>query len=241
MLTYEQKKEGGGIAIRLRRGERWWSGTLLRAFAVALAMHACGGLLFTIQPFSLRQEWVPLPPASVETDLSTLDHSPNQHITSQIDAQRRKRRYLLMPQTPTPQLPPISLEEPRPLLSTEILAIADPELFQVEDSLPQNEQTISVPPVTIQLFGGLSDLSHNWVAEEPRPVDPFRAHLRYRVEAQLHTQTGVLFWWRPTEIEGDPALIRKAEEHLTNLRFHPVQRGELMRGEIELVIVEEHG
>lgn len=240
MLTIEQKKENGGIAIRLRDRDRWWSSTLLRALALAVALHGSGALLFTIQPFRLQQEWQPIPPASVETDLTEADTPTDPHITSQLDTERRKRRFPLMPQTSSPALPAIEIVREKSLQSTEIAAIAPSELFHTDNSGPFDfDSPTMAPPITMQLFGELEGLSHNWESKKEQAIAPFANQLRYRVEAQLHPKSGVLFWWYPREVEGDRSLIPTAEELLAKLRFSTNRKSEIIRGQIELILTQE--
>lgn len=222
MLKLEKTGRSSQISVRLREQESFLNSFLVKAFLIALSIHAAFFLIFHIQPFFLESQFL-YPPVHVQTDrtnsssLAVLEEEPidDPHaippppLTAFFD----DLVLTMDPHLTSPWSDAEHWTQPFAELENRLMVYQAPAL-----STP-----MSYSPIRVFISG---DLAERALLKYDLRIDKtkaFRADLpeplfaTYRV--QVDDESGMIFWYEIQRSTGNPEMDALAEELLSRFRF----------------------
>lgn len=241
MLRLEKKNSGMGISIGIRDRDTWFSHSLITGLTIALLLHGSAIFLFNIQPFRVHYSRTPQLPALVDADISSPDAAHDQHIYAQLEEEKKRRRYPLMPKPSSPDLPQMTLpaHSPAPIITYgahQVLHHFEGIEREVRNSIDFTEEVL-VPPTSIKLSGGLAGRILDWTAPPASLTSHSSAWMHYVADIQIDEESGAIFWYAPLSIEGEAELTAHAEKMIRELQLIPLHNKSISRGTIEITLV----
>jgi hypothetical protein len=236
MLKIEKTVHLSGLAIRLRERDRFLEPRLLKALAIALALHLGALFLFHVTPFSLSSTFI-FPPIQVQSD------QPMQGISAWVTSHSEEIEEMTPP--PLAMIPTLDwISSPqKPILTPPTL---DPLIFQtVEEHLwPKWETPLSLPleepHIQLTISGDLAEyplVATDSLLSQMQPFSPSPRAYYVTYQVQMDNRTGEIFWYECVESSDVAAIDRIAEQILLNLKFTPPPSRETVTGKLNFVVL----
>lgn len=227
-----QKLKDSQIKLSLREKERLFQPLFLKAFVLALMLHASAFFLFHIQAFKMDSLFV-FTPTQVQSQ--KLDYPP---LTLSQEIEENFPRF------PIPLFHPSSLlsKQEIPLELNPIAMTVPFELLERRGlSIPQLNVSLPTPLPSLRLFvsGPLSQrklLREGQILfdqmDHSKPVH--HDHLSYKV--QIEEKSGLVFWYEKIRGSHRPEIDKKIEAILLDLCFEPSSHLKAATGQIDFFL-----
>jgi hypothetical protein len=238
MLKIEKTSQLSGLTVRvrLREKERFFEPPLLKALAIALALHCTALLLFHVTPFALSSTFV-FPPVHVQSD------QPLQGVSALVSPNVEENDEL-MPPPPSliPALDWLSLSQESTLVASLSL---DPDAFQsLEERLwPKFWEPFSLkleePRIQLVISGDLAELpliAKDPLLDEMQPFSPHASPTYVTYQVQID-EKGEIFWYELLQSSG-AEVDRLTENILLSLRFDSVPSKAFTTGTLNFLVLD---
>lgn len=239
MLKLEKSSRNTSVIITLREKESFLNSFLLKAFLIAFSIHIAIFLLFRIQPFLIKAEFL-YPPIHVQME------RPNFSSLTLVDEETADK----LPVIPEPPLSAFMNEYAFNIESQLTSPWIDSEIWNLPFVSLENRLTGYTPPklsiplqyAPIQFFisGDLAlrqlkkydQRLDEKIPYEVNPSEPF--YITYKV--QIDPITGSVFWYERQRSTGSKEINALTEELLLSLEFAHSKMNENSTGTIDFVI-----
>lgn len=245
MLKLERKSRDGQVNLLVNVQDRFFSRSLILAFAVALGIHVLFLLIFHVSPFQLHVIQTLLPPTGVEVDQGvTIERGV---VVSELAPTPTLIQGIPIPSRSQPKMP----ARPQSSATLPSLFTADTDTGGKNNPFYRIEKVVYFPdftiphkkreePVVMVVSGNLADEMH---AELPTLDLQNKVLTDQRVvyEVRVAGRSGKIFWFEPKQLSNIPAVDRYAESLLRHLVFAGENNVVVVDGEIEFNFISEVG
>lgn len=231
VLRVEKSKKDHQINVCLRERESYFSKLFLKAFALALAIHLGGYLLFRIQPFKADSNYI-FPPiqvisqAKLESSSVIVEHAPEEDVSFPIALFKPAPQYIPEP----PDIFSINPSEENNFASfeREIPSVSIP----IEMSYTPLQIYVSGQLSKRKLLEGPYDLLRKPERTTKREAQTY--HIAYQV--QINPDSGLIFWYDKMLSSPVKEIDKQIEKVLLDLRFEANSSLEGVKGQIDFFV-----
>lgn len=236
MLKLEKTSQWAGLAIRMRERESFFEPRVIKALAIALALHAIPLTLFHATPFIFSSTYL-FPPINVQMEL------PLQGVSVTASPYIEEEEMLLPPIAVIPAinwsiLPPESALAPTLNLETDSFQQLEKRIWpEWQEALPM--AVAEEPKIKVSVSGELANhkiISSDLLLLEKVKISSTAKQEHVSYEVRLDQKTGELFWYELIESGGSDAVKLLTEKLLLNFRFLPTYSPEFVLGELHFTV-----